>query len=131
MSQNWKDVQKLSRSVLFYSYLLLSMPSIRGSGQNINLRKLINHIHTCTGTHPHEWYGDVCQVLKRNWKNWQKEATSSVVDKNKVIYQISAQNIKACRRKVRKTVYFQYSKFKKGHNSYKNWRKETTLKLDL
>ena len=25
-------------------------------------------------------------------------------------------------RKVRKTVYFQYSKFKKGHNSYKNWR---------
>ena len=30
-----------------------------------------------------------------------------------------------------KTVYFQYSTFKKGHNSYKNWRKLTTLKLHL
>ena len=32
---------------------------------------------------------------------------------------------------MRKTVYFQYSKFQKGHNSYKNWRKLTTLELDL
>ena len=41
---------------------------------------------------------------------------------NKVICKISAQYIKACKRKVRKTVYFQYSKFRKGHNSYRNWR---------
>ena len=33
--------------------------------------------------------------------------------------------------KVRKTVYFQYSKFQKGHNSHKNWRKLTTLERDL
>ena len=31
---------------------------------------------------------------------------------------------------MRKTVYFQYSKFQKGHNSNKNWRKLTTLSLD-
>ena len=49
----------------------------------------------------------------------------------KVIYNISAQYVKACRRKVRKTAYFQYSKFQKGHNSYKNWRKLTTLAFDL
>ena len=30
-----------------------------------------------------------------------------------------------------KTVYFLYSKFKKRHNSFKNLRKVTTLKLDL
>ena len=34
-------------------------------------------------------------------------------------------------RKVRKTVSFLYSKFKKRHNSFKNWRKVTTLVLDL
>ena len=47
--------------------------------------------------------------------------TWSVVRLNKVICKISAQYIKACKRKVRKTVSFQYSKFQKGHNSYKNW----------
>ena len=36
----------------------------------------------------------------------------------------------ACRRKVRKTVYFRDSKLKKGHYSNKNWRKLMTLKLD-
>ena len=50
---------------------------------------------------------------------------------NKVICKISAQYVKACKRKVRKTVYFQYSKFQKGHNSHKNGRKLTTLELDL
>ena len=35
------------------------------------------------------------------------------------------------RRKLRKTVYFHYSKFQKGHNSYKNGQKLMTLKLDL
>ena len=38
----------------------------------------------------------------------------------------------SCRRKKkRKTVYLQYSKFKKGYNSYKNGQKVTTLLLDL
>ena len=44
---------------------------------------------------------------------------------------ISAQYVKEHRRKVRKIVYFQYSKSKKGHYSYKNWRKLTTLEVDL
>ena len=48
--------------------------------------------------------------------------TWSVVRLNKVICKISAQYVKAWKRKVRKTVYFQYSKFQKGHNSYTNWR---------
>ena len=48
--------------------------------------------------------------------------TWSVVGLNKVICKISAQYIKACKRKMQKTVYLQYSKFQKGHNSYKNWR---------
>ena len=30
-----------------------------------------------------------------------------------------------------KSVYFQYFKFEKEHNSYKHWRKITTLELDL
>ena len=34
--------------------------------------------------------------------------------KNKVICKLSAQYVKGCKRKVRKTVYFQYSKFQKG-----------------
>ena len=37
----------------------------------------------------------------------------------------------ACRIKVQKTVYFQYSKSQKGHYSYKNWWELTTLQLDL
>ena len=44
---------------------------------------------------------------------------------------ITAQYVKARKRKVRKTVYFQYSKLQKGHNSHKTWRKLTTLELDL
>ena len=32
---------------------------------------------------------------------------------------------------MQKTVYFQYYKFQKGHNSHKNLRKLTTLKLDV
>ena len=57
--------------------------------------------------------------------------TCSVEQSNKVICKISAQYVKACRRKVRKTVCFQYFKFQKGHYSYKNWRKLTTLKVDF
>ena len=45
-----------------------------------------------------------------------------VVRQNKVICKISAQYVTACKRKKRKTVYFQYSKFQKGHDSHKNWR---------
>ena len=32
---------------------------------------------------------------------------------------------------MRKTAYFLYSKFQKGHNSYKNRRKVTTVEFDL
>ena len=39
---------------------------------------------------------------------------------NKVICKVTAQYVKARRRKVQKTVYFQYSMFQKGHNSNKN-----------
>ena len=37
----------------------------------------------------------------------------------------AAQYIRACRRKLRKTVYFLYSKFQKRHNSFNNWRDDT------
>ena len=55
----------------------------------------------------------------------------TVLRQNVSLWKISAQYVKACTIKVRKTVYFQYSKFQKGHNSYKNWRKLTTLELYL
>ena len=57
--------------------------------------------------------------------------TWSVVHYNKVICKILAKYLKACRRKVQKTAHFLYSKFKKRHNSFKNWRKVTTPKRDL
>ena len=57
--------------------------------------------------------------------------TCSVVRWNKVICNISPQYVKACRRKVRKTAHYLYSKFIKRHNSFKNWRKVTTFELDL
>ena len=49
----------------------------------------------------------------------------------KVVCKVLAQYVKARRRKVQKTVYFQYSDFQKGHNSHKNQRKLRTLKLNL
>ena len=49
----------------------------------------------------------------------------------KVIYKISAQYAKACKRKMLKTVYFQHYEFQKGHNSYKYWHKLTTLEVGL
>ena len=55
----------------------------------------------------------------------------SEVHKKNIIYKISAQYVKACRIKVRKTVYFMHSRFQKGQCSYKYWRKSTTLKHDL
>ena len=71
-----------------------------------------------------------------SYKYWRKLTTLKpdlTVQLKKVICKISAQYVEACtgKRKVRKTVYFQYSKVQKGHNSYKNWRKLTTLELDL
>ena len=60
-----------------------------------------------------------------NTQTWSK------VQLNKLICKISAQYVKACKRKLRKTDYFQFFKFEKGHNSYKNWRKLTTLELVL
>ena len=65
------------------------------------------------------------ELLLQNLTQIDDTKTWSVVLWNKVICKISAQYIKACKRKVRKTVYFQYSKFHKGYNSYKieaNWR---------
>ena len=56
--------------------------------------------------------------------------TWSVIQWIKVICKISAQYFKACRRKVQKTVYFQYSKFQKGHYSYIDWCELTTDELD-
>ena len=56
--------------------------------------------------------------------------TCSVVHQNKVMCKISAQYVKACKKKVWKTVNFQYSKFQNGHNSNKNRRKWTTFELD-
>ena len=50
---------------------------------------------------------------------------------NKVICKVSAQYVKARRRKVQKTVYFQYSDFQNGHNFKKNQRKLRKLKLNL
>ena len=59
---------------------------------------------------------------------------SSSLDESHIqqkMYKISAQYVKACRRKVPKTVYFQYSKFIKGQSSYKNCQILLTLKLLL
>ena len=39
--------------------------------------------------------------------------------------------MKACRRKGGKTVYFQYSKFQKGRNSFKTYHKVMTLELAM
>ena len=41
---------------------------------------------------------------------------------NEVIYKFLAQYVKACKKKVRKTVYFQKFEFQKGHNSCKKWQ---------
>ena len=60
---------------------------------------------------------------------WYKNLIYSTL--NKVIWEISVQYVKERRRKVRKTVYFQYSKSQKGHFSYKNWCPLTTLEVDL
>ena len=57
--------------------------------------------------------------------------TWCTVHLDKVIWKISAQYVKERRRKVRKTVYFQYSKSQKGHYSYKNLYPLTTLEVDL
>ena len=60
---------------------------------------------------------------------WQSNLIYSTL--NKVIWKILSQYVKARRRKVWKTVYFQYSKSQKGHYSYKTWCELTTLELDL
>ena len=69
------------------------------------------------------------------YKGWHKLMEHRVCEKKvtskNLVLNISAQYVKSCRRKVQKTVYFQYSKFQKGHNSYKNWHNLTTPKLDL
>ena len=44
---------------------------------------------------------------------------------------LSDQYVKACKRKLQKTVYIKYPEVQKGHNSYKNRWTFTTLKPDL
>ena len=51
--------------------------------------------------------------------------------KKEIIFKISAHYNIACREKVMTSVFFQCSKFQKGHNSYKNRSKLTTLALYL
>ena len=68
-----------------------------------------------------------------SYKNWRKFTTLELdikYSKTKSYAKISAQYVKAWKRKARKTVYSQYSKFQKGHNSHKNWRNLTTPELD-
>ena len=67
----------------------------------------------------------------RNW--WELSALELNMKYNKAkSYVICQLNMsKNAREKVRNTVYFQYSKVQKGNNSYENWRKFTTLKLDM
>ena len=62
-----------------------------------------------------------------------KTPTWSKVNENKLIYKISTEYVKRMLQKSEeiKTVYFQYSKFQKGHNSYKNCWKLLTLELDM
>ena len=71
--------------------------------------------------------GITATKIDANW--WHSNLIYSTVKQRHM--KISTQCVKACQRKVRKTVYFQYSKFQKGHNSHKDWRKLTKLKLDL
>ena len=61
--------------------------------------------------------------IDRNWRHLNLICST--------VKQSHMQYVKACRRKVRKTAHYLYSKFTKRHNSFKNWRKVTTLKLDL
>ena len=57
--------------------------------------------------------------------------TWSVAHHYKAIHKISAQYLKAWRKKVRKTELLRFSKSKKGHNSFKIWRNLTKRELDL
>ena len=47
------------------------------------------------------------------------------------MYNISTKYVKACRRKVRKTVFSQYSKFKTFKNSFKKLKKRHDFDFDL
>ena len=62
--------------------------------------------------------------------NWWHSNLICTTAKQSHICKISAEYVKACRRKLQKTEYFQYFKCQKGHNSYKDWRKLTKLELD-
>ena len=55
--------------------------------------------------------------------------TWSVLQYSKVMCKISAQYLKSCRKKVRKTAYLWEFEVKRGHNSSKNWRKLTAFEL--
>ena len=65
--------------------------------------------------------------IDTNWRH--SNSICSTVRKSNM--QVLSSICQSMGRKLRNTVYFQYSKFQKGHNSYKNWSNMTTLKLDL
>ena len=68
-----------------------------------------------------------------SYKNWRKLMTFELdlyYSKTKSNAKFQLNMSKRVREKCGK-LYFQFSTFHKGHNSNKNWRKLTTLKLDL
>ena len=92
--------------------------------------------------HEGEKWGKLCISSTRSsirgltpTKNWPKSTKLQLDLRLMKIrsYTKFQQNMsKVCCRKVRKSkLYFQYSKFQKGHNSYKNCWKLLTLELDL
>ena len=70
-------------------------------------------------------------ISPTNIKQIDGTRTWSIVRWNKVICKIWARYVQACRRKVRNTAHYLYSKFTKRHISFKNWRKVTTVEFDL
>ena len=60
-------------------------------------------------------------LLIQNRTECHKTLTWFVANHYKAIYKISAQYLKAWRKKVHKTELLRYSKSKKGHNSLKIW----------
>ena len=76
--------------------------------------------------------GGKCKKWMDGWRARQTQSDDTRTwSLNKVIWKISAQYVKERRRKVWKTVYFQYSKSQKGHYSNKNWCPLTTLEVDV
>ena len=121
---------------LYFKYFQIQ----KGYDSDKNLRRLMtlkfNLKFINVSKHIEEKCGKLCisSILssKRGITPTKIDDTRSWSDVHsmKVIYKISAQYAKACRRKVQKTISSILSS-KMGHNSYKHWRKLTTLGIDL